>query len=87
MSPSVNPVPNVRWTLKRRLFVLEQVVVIACGLGGLVFMLTGHGQSRVLEGAIFIGVVVVANIVLRLTYFRSVLPEIREERRRSADSH
>jgi lysylphosphatidylglycerol synthetase-like protein (DUF2156 family) len=84
MSPSLDPVPNrFRWTFKRRLFIVEQLVLLACLIGGLIFMFAGHGFSRVLEGAIFIAVVVVANIVLRLTYFRTVLPEIREERRRS----
>ena len=83
-SPCYGPaVPGkIQWTLKRRLFVISQLAMIVCLIGGLVFMFIGRGFSHILEAAVFIAAVVVANLVLRLTYFRTVLPEIREERER-----
>jgi hypothetical protein len=44
---------------------------------------TNHADGTLeVTWAVFILVVTVANLVLRLTYFRTVLPEIRQERKR-----
>jgi hypothetical protein len=71
------------WGRRRRLFVVEQLLFLALLVVGVVLVFIGHGVAYKVTWAIFILVVILANLVLRLTYFRSVLPEIREERARS----
>lgn len=70
------------WNKRRRLFVVEQLLFLALLVVGVVLMFVGHGVGNIVTWAVFILVVTVANLVLRLTYFRTVLPEIREERKR-----
>ena len=71
------------WNKRRRLFVVEQFVFLVLLVAGVVLVFIGHGATHKVTWAIFILAVIVANLVLRLTYFRSVLSEIREERARS----
>jgi hypothetical protein len=63
------------------LFLFETLIFLACAIGAIVFEVTGHGSSHALRGAVFLLVVFLVHIVLRLTYFKSVLPEIRQQRR------
>lgn len=70
------------WNKKRRLFLVQQLAFLALLVLGVVLMFLGHGLAHILTWAIFLVVVTVANLALRLTYFRTVLPEIREERER-----
>jgi hypothetical protein len=69
------------WTTRRKLFLFETLIFLACMIGTLVFEVTGHGSSHALKGAVFAFVVLLVHIALRLTYFKSVLPEIRQQRR------
>jgi predicted Na+-dependent transporter len=69
------------WTTRRKLFLFETLIFLACIIGAIVFEVTGHGSSHALKGAVFFLVVLLVHIVLRLTYFKSVLPEIRQQRR------
>jgi len=69
------------WTTRRKLFLFETLIFLACIVGAIVFEVTGHGSSHALKGAVFLFVVLLAHIALRLTYFKSVLPEIRQQRR------
>jgi hypothetical protein len=49
-------------------------------VGGIAFLFIGHGFSHALEAAIFILVVSLIHLGLRLTYFKTVLPDIRRQR-------
>jgi hypothetical protein len=72
---------TAKWTTRRKLFLFETLIFLACTIGAIVFELTGHGSSHALKGAVFLLVVFLVHIALRLTYFKSVLPEIRQQRR------
>jgi len=68
------------WTKRRKQFFVETIVFLACIAGGLAIVLTGHGVSHKLVGAILLFVVLVIHLALQLTYFKQVLPEIRRQR-------
>lgn len=67
---------------RRRLFLITNLVFLACLAVGvvLVFVISSVAGKFVVAGCLF--VVMTTNIVLRVTYFKNVLPEIREERQR-----
>jgi hypothetical protein len=71
---------SVPWTKRRKQFLVETIIFLACTVGGLVFLLTGHGVSHALEGAIFVFAALVIHLTLQFTYFKQVLPEIRRQR-------
>jgi lysylphosphatidylglycerol synthetase-like protein (DUF2156 family) len=76
---------GVPWTMRRKLFLVETIIFLACIIGGLVILLTGHGYSHALEGAVFLFAVILIHLALRLTYFKQVLPEIRRQRTSRSD--
>jgi hypothetical protein len=53
---------------------------MACLAAEIILQLTSSGFNHALVLAIGIVVVLVIHLILRLTYFRDVLPEIRKER-------
>jgi hypothetical protein len=69
------------WTTRQKLFFFETLTFLACIIGAIAFEVTGHGSSHALQGAVILLVVLLVHIALRLTYFKSVLPEIRQQRR------
>lgn len=66
--------------MRRKLFLVETLIFLACIIVGLVIVLTGHGFSHLLEGAVFLLAIMVIHLALRLTYFKQVLPEVRRQR-------
>jgi hypothetical protein len=66
--------------VRRKLFLVETLIFLACIIVGLVIVLTGHGFSHLLEGAVFLLAIMVIHLALRLTYFKQVLPEVRRQR-------
>jgi len=81
MSPAVWFRP-VAWTKRRRLFLIETLAFLACMIVGIVLEVSISTLTARLVVASCMFAVMMANIVLRLTYFRAVLPELREERER-----
>lgn len=73
------------WTTRRKLFLVETLVFLVCMIGGIVFVLTGHGVSHALAGAVFLLLAIMIHAALRMTYFKQVLPEIKREREPSPD--
>jgi lysylphosphatidylglycerol synthetase-like protein (DUF2156 family) len=71
---------SVPWTKRRKLLLVETIVFLACTVGGLVIVFAGHGTSHVLEGAVIVFAAIVIHLILQLTYFKQVLPEIRRQR-------
>ena len=71
---------TVPWTKRRKLFFVETILFLACMVGGLVIVFIGHGASHKLEGAVILFAAVVIHLILQLTYFKQVLPEIRRQR-------
>jgi lysylphosphatidylglycerol synthetase-like protein (DUF2156 family) len=71
---------TVPWTKRKKLLLIETIVFLACILGGILIVFTGHGASHKLEGAAILIVALVIHLILQLTYFKQVLPEIRRQR-------
>jgi hypothetical protein len=63
------------WTKRREQFFVETIIFLTCMVGGLAIVLTGHGVSPKLVGAVLLFVVLVIHLALQLTYFKQVLPE------------
>ena len=71
---------KVPWTKRRQLYAIEILIFLVCMIVGVVLAISVHGLGHqlLISGAIF--VVLVAHLILRQTYFRNVIPEIRQER-------
>lgn len=76
---------NAPWTTGRKLFFIENTIFVACMIGGLIYLFTGHKVSRALAAAIFILVVMLIHAVLRQTYFKQVIPEIQSHRQTNSE--
>ena len=70
------------WTTRRKRFLIETTIFMACMIGGLVYRFTGHGFSHALAAAIFLLVVMLVHAVLRQTYFKQVIVEIQSHRQK-----
>lgn len=67
---------------RRRLFLVENLVFLACLIAGvvLIFVISSVAAKFVIAACLL--AIMVTNFVLRFTYFRDVLPQLREERER-----
>jgi uncharacterized membrane protein len=72
----------VPWSKRRRLFLVEQLLFLACVAAGVVLVFAISGVSGKIIVAVCLFAIMIANIILRYTYFRNVLPELRQERDR-----
>ena len=68
------------WTKRRRLFLVELIIFEACVIVGVVLLLTGSGFTRDLTIAVGLIAVMIIHMMMRLTYFKRVLPDIRRQR-------
>ncbi|MGC1419450.1 MAG: hypothetical protein WA786_04945 [Acidimicrobiales bacterium] len=68
------------WTKRRRLFLVELIIFEACVVVGVVLLLTGSGFARALTIAVALIAVMIVHMMMRLTYFKRVLPDIRRQR-------
>jgi uncharacterized membrane protein len=71
--------PNVQ---RRRLFLIENVVLVVCMVVGIVLIFVVSSGATQLVVFACLAVIAVINLILRLTYFRNVIPELRAERER-----
>ena len=70
-----------KWTKKRQLFLLELTVFLLCLAVGVVLELSGFGFVFDAVTSFSLVVIMIIHIILRLTYFRKVIPEIRQQRK------
>jgi hypothetical protein len=68
------------WSKRRRLFLVELIIFEACVVVGIVLLLTGSGFARALTIAVALVAVMIIHMTMRLTYFKSVLPDLRRQR-------
>jgi dolichyl-phosphate-mannose--protein O-mannosyl transferase len=71
--------PNLQ---RRRQFIIANFVFLACLVVGVVLVFVLSSVAAKFAVAACLLVIMVANIVLRFTYFKRVLSELREERER-----
>jgi hypothetical protein len=71
---------------RRRLFVIENLVSTACIVAGLVLVWVVPSIPGKVAVALCLMAILVTQGVLRFTYFKNVIPEIREEKRRRGRS-
>jgi hypothetical protein len=70
------------WSKRRRIFLIENLVLLACLAVGVVLVFRISSVTGKIIVAVCLLAIMIVNLVLRLTYFRNVIPEIREERDR-----
>lgn len=68
------------WSKRRRLFFVELIIFEACVVVGIVLLLTGSGFARALTIAVALIAVMIIHMMMRFTYFKSVLPDLRRQR-------
>jgi hypothetical protein len=73
------------WTTRRKLLIIENVVFLACMIGGVIFVFTGHGRSHALAGAVFLLVIILIHTWIRQNYFKQVILEIRSHRQTGSE--
>ena len=69
-----------KWSKKRRLFLAELLVFDALLTAGIILQFIGSGFGRALAIAAGMLAAMLVHIVLRLTYFKEVLAEVRKQR-------